>query len=393
VLEGEKMKIGVISRYPPMEGGVSSEVYWTFKHLAKRVFECVIVTDNWCIDDEYKERIPANELKYLEPQNIKLYALDPLFNSVSFKFNKGTDTTLNLLSLSLEVWKKERPDIWYSHYLFPYGAVACYLKTLTKCPVILRHAGSDLNRLKSPYTVHLIEILKNADELISHDEELRSTFNHLQQVERISIPPEFDIDYKPCKKDKIRIGIVGKLHESKRILELCKALYQLDKSNIIKKDSLEVLYLSNKSAKKILEKYFPEVIQKYFNFYPFIPPWDMPRFYGSCDIIFVGEKGFPIPQHLPRIPAEAMYVGVPTILSDEIFGKYKRILPFLESERDALVVDTSKPEEIKRGLKTLISDPDILSYVSRNSRKIREALFIKFSQYTRELENLFKNKL
>jgi glycosyltransferase involved in cell wall biosynthesis len=369
-----------------MEGGVPSTTYWTFKHLAKKGVESIILSDNWCVNEKYRISIKPQEVKNLEPPGVKLYSVDPVYAlRYSSDSRKGCDSTLVLLSLSIEALKKEKPSLVYSHYFFPYGMVALFLKLIAPLPLILRHAGSDLRELKTAYSLPLLHLLKNVDLLITRDEELKKVIGKTMSVPPLTVPPEFDIDYKPLERGKIRIGIIGKYDPSKRIIEFCEALSKMDNKY---KDQLEVRILSNNFPKKSLSRVFPE-LRKHMKFLKYIPPWRMPDFYASCDLIYAGEKEFPVPYHLPKIPAEALYVGTPTLLSDEIFGKYKRFLP-LEKNKHTLTVDTTDYKSIKNELEKVLEDPALLAEISKKGKNLRSILKRHFKQYIESMYEIFR---
>ncbi len=63
------MKIGIISKYPPIEGGVSSEIYWLAKYLGEKDVDVVVVTDSWAVEEDFRENIMYDELDKLQPKN------------------------------------------------------------------------------------------------------------------------------------------------------------------------------------------------------------------------------------------------------------------------------------------------------------------------------------
>jgi len=81
------MKICLISKYPPIEGGISARVYWLAKALGERGHEVHIVTNAQEVEKEYKERIDTNEQEYI-PQNVYMHSTTSDTNPWHIPFSK-----------------------------------------------------------------------------------------------------------------------------------------------------------------------------------------------------------------------------------------------------------------------------------------------------------------
>src|SRR3989338_10264888 len=112
------MKILIISKYPPIEGGVSAQTYWLAKALGESGHKIFVVSNCWEVEPRYRESIEQNELHMLEQKNVELFSTSPKFRS-SIPFSKYYESRLS--SIALDVIKKYGIDIVYSHYLLPYG--------------------------------------------------------------------------------------------------------------------------------------------------------------------------------------------------------------------------------------------------------------------------------
>ncbi|MFH0832587.1 MAG: glycosyltransferase, partial [Candidatus Aenigmatarchaeota archaeon] len=158
------MKICIISKYPPIEGGVSSGIYWLAKGLGEVGHEVFVVSNCWEVEETFREVIQEEESGKLEPKNVHLFSTQndrprsppiPYLNSYVTK----------IASLSIDVIRKHDPDVIYSEYLLPYGVSALIAKHVTKKPMIVRHAGSDITTLfDSPFLrTAFIEVFKFSD--------------------------------------------------------------------------------------------------------------------------------------------------------------------------------------------------------------------------------------
>lgn len=54
------MRICIVGKYPPIEGGVSARVYWLAKALGERGHKIHIISNALEIESEYKEIFDLN---------------------------------------------------------------------------------------------------------------------------------------------------------------------------------------------------------------------------------------------------------------------------------------------------------------------------------------------
>ena len=80
------MKICMISKYPPIEGGVSSKTYWTAKALGERGHEVHIVTNALEVEEEYREGIDINDPNYT-PKNVHVHNPAPDILGIGRRIN------------------------------------------------------------------------------------------------------------------------------------------------------------------------------------------------------------------------------------------------------------------------------------------------------------------
>jgi len=76
------MKICTIGKYPPIEGGESSKLYWLAKALGEKGHEVHIVTNAWEVETKYREQITGDDLSgHYRPKNVYIHNTDPLHKS------------------------------------------------------------------------------------------------------------------------------------------------------------------------------------------------------------------------------------------------------------------------------------------------------------------------
>ena len=235
------MKICIISKYPPIEGGVSSGIYWLAKALGELNHKVYIVTNSLEVEDAYREEIRENESGKFEPKNVKVYSTNvppprfiPYYNPFIAK----------LANLAIQVIRKYDLDLIYSEYLLPYGIAALIAKQITQKPLMVKHAGSDITRLfDSPSLQSLfIEVFKGADMILTtpkyRDKILKRTkikhnkFVMLRLLQGINLkefhpdvePFDISLYFKESRKKRHSIFLyLGKVSRLKKTFEFVKA--------------------------------------------------------------------------------------------------------------------------------------------------------------------------
>jgi len=160
------MKICLISKYPPIEGGVSARVYWLAKALGERGHEVHIVTNALEVEDVYREQMDINDPEY-SPQNVYVHSITPEMNPWHIPFSHAY--TERIASLAIEVIEKYDIQIIDSYYILPYAISGYLAKCFTSKPQILRHAGSDIGKLftSNEYQPLFKEIFRRVDKIIT----------------------------------------------------------------------------------------------------------------------------------------------------------------------------------------------------------------------------------
>jgi glycosyltransferase involved in cell wall biosynthesis len=381
------MKICIISKYPPIEGGVSSKVYWLAKALGERGHEIHIVTNALEVEDEYREVLDTNEPHY-SPKNVYVHNTDPSptikANPSHIPFSKMYCE--KLASVAIKVIEDYNIELIDSRYLIPYVVSGYLAKSLVNIPQIISHAGSDLQRLyPSPYLNCLLgKIIKSADGIITSSSSASFFHNLGVSTSKIFITQELSVDTRAFNPDvspfdlapyitnqKYFSGIpiiayIGKIthhFENKGLPELLKACSMINEEFLLlfvangkKIDAFKALIRSANLAEKTL-------------FLPFFPPWQIPSILKSCACIVALENASSptLSYHVPAIPAEAMATGRCVLMNKELHGKelYKEF----ENGKEVLVVSTTEIHQIKETLEKLIRNPAGAEAIGANAHE------------------------
>ena len=160
------MRICIISKYPPIEGGVSARVYWFAKALGERGHEVHIVTNAQEVEDEYREQIDENDQEYTL-QNVYVHNLNSNDNLWHIPFSKAY--TERIANLAIEVIEKYNIQLIDSYYILPYCISGFIAKSITGKPQILRHAGSDISKIfnSQSYNTLFKTIFQKVDKIVT----------------------------------------------------------------------------------------------------------------------------------------------------------------------------------------------------------------------------------
>jgi len=398
------MKICFIGKYPPVEGGESSKLYWLAKELGKRGHEVHIITNSFCVEDEFRERFRGADLKFYQPKGVKVHNLDPFALPVFVL--RSPSYAQRLTALAYHVVVKYNPDLIEGWYLIPYGTAAFLTSAFTKKPYIVRHAGSDLNKLGNSLSFKFLidQILKNADRVITYPSRAkmlkekgvipyRLFIDRSTSVDTNFFSPENKISaryYLPSclSKDKNVpiITYIGKLSINKGLVELIRAL------SLVKKKSKKFKFLILGNGRRIFKNKIDKQIKK-LNleeeavFAPFIPPWRIPGVINLSSLIVHPEHGFPIEVHNPILIREIMACGGCLLLSRELYNKQPR--EFVQKDKNVVVIEPQKEKQFAKEIINLLVNPKKIKQIGKGARKAalkRE----DFTHYVDEFEKFYQ---
>ncbi|MBI2101082.1 glycosyltransferase [Candidatus Woesearchaeota archaeon] len=396
------MNLLFISKYPPIEGGVSSQTYWLAKALGEKGHKVYVASNCWEVEQRYREQIEENELSLLEPKNVELFSTSLDFRS-AIPFSRSYES--RIASIALDIIKNYKIDAIYSHYLLPYGVSALMLKKLTNKPWLLQHAGSDITRLFSfPQLKSIfIECFNNADKVIGYSN-TRQKFiensldtNKLVPIGRSINLNEFNPNVNPfdfsqygIEKDTTVFTYFGKISGLKKTYEFVNAASE------IKNEDFKIVFVTEggNHADELKEHAKKLGILDKLVFMPFVPPWKVPPIMKASTCIVCPESEetpyLPKGTHGPQIAREAMAVGKPVIIGKGV--KEKGIYLKTTENHNILVVDSTNKEDFADILKFVINNKEKIEEIGSNARKFAEANE-DFESYIKSMETLFNSLL
>lgn len=302
------MKILLIGKYPPMQGGISSKTYWLYKSLEKKGFEFKIVTfqdDKYSIQgfDSDSNVVIVNEKKppwHLPPTSL---LADRLINS-SFKTVESFD-----------------PDIIETNYLWPFSNAALMISKMIKKPFLIRHAGSDIQKFHGDNEFREIMGLyfKNASVVITNVtsrqliEEMCYGSEKILCVPRyIPDPGVFRQNDTPKAYDILFAGKINYYWKRKGMMLLLE---------VIRKRKLKALFhIGGKYVNQVLDLISSKGLDEDISVSSFVVPEEMPSIYNASRYVWCWEEEGTI-DDFSNIIWEAIFCGVPCIINAEVLRK------------------------------------------------------------------------
>ncbi len=235
------MKICFICKYPPIEGGVSSKVYWLARALGERGHEVHIVTNALEVEDEYRETLDINDPNY-SPKNVYIHSTDPSptieANPSHIPFSKMYCE--KLASLAIKVIEEHNIEVIDSWYLIPYCVSGFIAKSFTNVPQIIRYGGSDSQRLyPSPYLNNLLDkIIKSADTTMTNTISMQKVTVDIQAFHPKVVPMNLSSyitnqKYSPGIPIISYIGKITHHFETKGLIELVDACKNIENDYLL----------------------------------------------------------------------------------------------------------------------------------------------------------------
>jgi len=391
------MKICFIGKYPPIEGGTSSRLYWLARGLGLRGHEVHVVTNALEVEGEYRECFRGNEdLDNYQPKNVFVHNTDPFDNPQFIPY--GKPYFAKLASLAIEVVREYNLEIIDSWYLLPYVISGFLVKSFTHRPQILRHAGSDMSRLFSSRNLNLLfrETIKAADMIATSPRNIQQFVEMGVLKEKIFSKIETSVDteifsptitpydlsmYREYKQNTPTITYIGKFGFTKGIVELFEALSKIKKP-------YNLLLVSGGEGQDILKQLLSyHDLSKNTILLGFVPPWKIPSIIKASTCVVHAEHNFPVLGHFPILPYETMAVGTGLILSEELYRKRKS--DKIKRNDSVLVVDPKDTDTFRRLLLRIIENPGYTLKIGKKARKISEQIE-DFDEYLFQNENLYK---
>jgi glycosyltransferase involved in cell wall biosynthesis len=349
------LRICIIGKYPPIQGGVSTRTYWTAFRLAEGGHEVHVVTNAKEVSPPFRMHMRPDDWARCEAQfssgSLTVHWSDPVDRSQSY-IPMASPFVSKLASIAAKVHAERAFDVIYSHYMEPYGVAGHLASEMTGVPHVVRMAGSDAGRLwHHPQLDTLYDhVLRSAESVIAGGAVMQRAIergvNPSQIVfgggytlpETLFTPDGPAINLKSLMSElglagpvgdtlwgdftgeRNYFGVYGKLGETKGSFALLAAMHRLKLAGV----NVGLVALAH--GKPDVEGKFREIAQELgltdrILQIPFLPHWRVPEFLRGCLAVCCLEQDFPITIHSPMVAREALLCGCCLVASKEVLRK------------------------------------------------------------------------
>jgi glycosyltransferase involved in cell wall biosynthesis len=349
------VRICIIGKFPPIQGGVSMRTYWSAHGLAQRGHDLHVVTNAKEAQPPFRMHMRPEDWQRCEAEygtgRVTVHWTDPIDRS-QFHLPMASPFVSKLASLAARVHSEKPFDVIFSHYMEPYGIAGHLAAQITGAPHVVRMAGSDAGRLwHHPQLEPLYDhVLRSAQAVIATGAVAKRAIARGVDPGRIAASEGFvvpeslfapvgpamdfaglreeleqypdggDLLWGEFKADRAYFGVCGKLGETKGSFALLGAMQRL------KHAGLDVGLVALAHGRSEIEERFRaqarelDLLDRILQV-PFLPHWRVPEFLRSCLAVCCLEQDFPIANHTPIIPLEVLLCGKCLVGSTEVIRK------------------------------------------------------------------------
>jgi glycosyltransferase involved in cell wall biosynthesis len=412
------VRICFVGKYPPIQGGTSSESYWAVRGLAEAGHQVYVVTNAAEVEPAYRIELEPADAEHLEPTfagggAVRVFRPEHAGRRLSH-IPMANPFVSKLAGLATQVVREFDCEVIVGSYYEPYGVAASLAANWTGTPILLQHAGSDLDRLMRVPELATVyrEMLTAADGVITRPN-LYARFvglgvrpEALRPGPPFAMPPYFSPDAVAMTADEINrlaetapggpqpdrpfdagvptIGMYGKPGEFKGTYDLVAAL------GIVRAAGLDfnLLLLSGSSQDQRLTAAIEAAgIGDRTWRLPFVPHWRVAGFIRACTAVCFLERDFPVPIHGPVVPHEVLSTGTCLVLSGEIHGKQRGRDLLIDGDNLILVDDPKDRETLAKKIRAVIERPDLAAGIGSRGRLVA-AEFAAYEEFVSAWEAL-----
>jgi glycosyltransferase involved in cell wall biosynthesis len=408
------LRIAVFGKYPPIQGGVSANVFEFVESAAQAGHIVHIITNasesGVGVRAVFNNYDDARCLRY--PQLVTIHSTSTQAN---YRYIPYANPYLSkLIGLGLAVFSENDFDAVVGWYFEPYGLAAAIISKLYKKPLFVRTAGSDISKLSyHPDLRHAYGlVVRTAFAILGGPPVSRSN----QRLIELGALPESIVPLRPCAlptyysraAEKIPIdwrreiaslglvrdlqtqglvdlyltfnepsrydsalvtlGIFGKVGEFKGTYDILGLFKRLTEAG----HKFNVLWIPSGDA-QVLSRFFCElrgIRDDLSNIVvlPPVAPWRIPEFLARCDIACVLEREFPIDTHHPRLPREILASGTALVVSKEIADKQSFCNNLVDGKNCVVVPDPQNIDGAASKIAPLLETERYRKYIGKHGK-------------------------
>jgi glycosyltransferase involved in cell wall biosynthesis len=392
------VRICIIGKFPPIQGGVSMRTYWTAQALAGRGHDVHVVTNAKEVRPPFRMLMRPHDWQRCAGA-VTMHWTDPVDRSQSY-IPMASPFVSKLAALAANAHSASPFDVIYSHYMEPYGIAGHLAAQMTGVPHVVRMAGSDAGRLwhHSQFEALYDYVLRSAALVVATGTVAQRAVQRGVDPGRIvfgggyALPDDLftpdgpALDLKALRDehtgdpelgdqmwgdfsgDRPYFGVYGKLGERKGSFALLAALQRL------KHAGADVGLVALAHGNSDIEMRFREhakqlgltdrILQ-----IPFLPHWRVPEFLRGCLAVCCLEQDFPIGFHSPIIPREVLLSGACLVGSCEVIRKLPQSERLADGYSCVAIKDVNDIESLTERLGAIVRDPHPAIAIGRRGRE------------------------
>ncbi len=371
-------KIALLSKYPPLEGGIAAKTYWLAHGLAARGHEIHVITHGIFAGREY--RIQSAERELATTPNLWFHRPP---DKIPWHIPEDNENTLALLDLTINVIREHTVQILDTGYLIPYGILGHLAKCSTDVYHVVRHGGSDIEKFLKGHVLKTLlhEAIAHADKVVTdkHYRDLLEPITSRVVLQPPYIPDDSVFTSSDILHPQYRLAVIGKINyhwQHKNLHIVADIMRQLT-------GQFECWVVGQGKGMADFQQSLGSDTVASFKWYPFVAPWEMPQLLNQLDGIFIFESGLPHPV-VSNLALEAISSGI-GIITDRA--------DFAETYRD--IVEIDKTQIIAISPSESSSDAEVISqWVKGRPQNIQSShQLVSYQEYLSANEAIYSGIL
>lgn len=383
------MRICMIGKYPPIEGGVSAHTYWLARGLAERGHEVHVVTNANEVEDAYRMTFAPGDAPWFQPTfagggEVRVHVPAPFSQRAMGHIPAANPFVTKLASLASDVVRRHDCQLIVAYYFEPYAIAGWLAAQWTGRPLIVKHAGSDLDRLLNvpDMATAYREVLRTADAVVTQPA-LMPRFEGLGvDPARLVVDLAYSVPRSVFNSSVVPLelpggdlapvlGVYGKIGVSKGTFDLIAALGALAADGVA---VILAAMIGEQQGRSVLPALREAKIEQRTMILPLAPNWRVPTFLRACTAVCFLERDFPVAVHGPIIPREVLASGTCLMLSGEIATKQRYRDQLVDGDTFVLIEDPRNHDELVAALRSVASDRGRAAAIGERGEQISRSL-------------------
>jgi glycosyltransferase involved in cell wall biosynthesis len=402
------MRICLIGKFPPIQGGVSMRNYWAAHGLAARGHEVHVVTNAKEAQPPFRMHMRAEDWGRCEASygqgSVTVHWTDPVDRTQAY-IPMASPFVSKLAGIAARLHSDRPFDVIFSFYLEPYGVAGYLAAQMTGVPHVVRMAGSDAGKLwrhpqlealydhvlrsaarvitGNPVAARAVQRGVDADRIVFAggvvvpEDHFRPDGPHLNvaalRAEVAADPDLRDLLWRDFAGGRPYFGVYGKLGESKGSFALLAAMQRL------KLAGLDVGLVALAHGPPAVEARFRAQAREFglvdrIVQLPFLPHWRVPEFIRSCLAVCCLEQDFAIKFHSPIILREVLLCGTCVVAATEVIRKLPGHSRLPHRYGCVAIDDVNDLEMLSQRLAAIVADPAPAADVGLRGRAFAQEL-------------------